>query len=208
MNTTEILSAIDEEISRLTQARSLLGGVDATVATQRSAPSTAGKRGRPKGSKNRTTSFTPSEFKLPNRRTMSPEGKARIAAAQRARWARQNGAGQETRTARRSAAKNAAPVKNVAKGASASMLAPKKPVPAKKAVAKPAAAKKAVVVNRAPIKRVSAKKAPLKIATGTNFAAKAIPSEKAAQKKVAYIKAVPPAKIPNGVTTGIATVAE
>ncbi len=91
MNTAEILSAIDEKISRLTQIRSLLGGVDTAAAVPKTpTPDSARRRGRPKGSKNKATSFTPSEFSPPKRRTMSPEGKARIAAAQRARWARQH----------------------------------------------------------------------------------------------------------------------
>jgi hypothetical protein len=45
--------------------------------------------GRPKGSANKATSFNPEEF-APKKRAMSAEGKARIAAAQKKRWAAQN----------------------------------------------------------------------------------------------------------------------
>jgi hypothetical protein len=61
MNTTQIVHAIDAEIDRLSKARALLTGHTAPL-----------KRGLP----------------VPKRRTMSPEGRARIAAAQRARWAK------------------------------------------------------------------------------------------------------------------------
>jgi hypothetical protein len=67
METSAILAAIDSEIQRLQHAKMLLSG------------SSVGKRGpgRPKG---------PST--LPKRRQISAEGRAKIAAAQRARWAK------------------------------------------------------------------------------------------------------------------------
>lgn len=65
MNTSELLSSIDAEIARLREARNLLAGQDGRH------PSTAGRRPTKK------------------RHTMSAEGRARIAAAQRARWAKQ-----------------------------------------------------------------------------------------------------------------------
>jgi hypothetical protein len=61
MNTTDLISAIDSEIARLEQARALLAGQDRHSAT-------------------------PTKKK---RSVMSAEGRARIAAAQRARWAKQ-----------------------------------------------------------------------------------------------------------------------
>lgn len=67
METSAILAAIDAEIQRLQYVRSLLSGD--TVA--RRGP------GRPKGSS------TP-----PKRHQLSPEARAKIAAAQRARWAK------------------------------------------------------------------------------------------------------------------------
>jgi hypothetical protein len=61
MDTTEIIEAIDAEIQRLQEAKSLLDG-------------------RP-GSK-------PIKAAKPGRRKMSAAGRARIAAAQKARWAK------------------------------------------------------------------------------------------------------------------------
>jgi hypothetical protein len=70
MDTAEIIQAIDTEIARLEQARTLLNGNNTTT-----------RRGRPVSSKPVTTL-------KPKRRKMSAEGRARIAAAQRARWAK------------------------------------------------------------------------------------------------------------------------
>jgi len=67
MNTAEILSAIDENISRLTQIRSLLGGLDTAVALpERLAPDTAPRRGRPKGSKNKGPASNQASSARPN----------------------------------------------------------------------------------------------------------------------------------------------
>jgi hypothetical protein len=65
MDLEAILQTIDEEIERLSKARALLTG--------NVAPS---KRGLPQAAATRKPG------------TMSPEGRARIAAAQRARWAK------------------------------------------------------------------------------------------------------------------------
>jgi hypothetical protein len=67
MKTSEILAAIDAEIQRLQHARNLLSG-DGVI-----------KRG-PRGPK--------VSSKAPKRRQLSPEARAKIAAAQRARWAK------------------------------------------------------------------------------------------------------------------------
>jgi hypothetical protein len=69
MDTVEILQTIDAEIARLERARDLLNGHTVQV-----------KRGRPVSS-SATTTTEP-------RRKMSLEGRARIAAAQKARWAK------------------------------------------------------------------------------------------------------------------------
>ena len=71
MNVTSLLKDIDAEISRLHAARLAIASLSSTPT----------KRGRVrlKGS----TTAKPKEKK----RTMSPEGKARIAAAQKKRWA-------------------------------------------------------------------------------------------------------------------------
>jgi hypothetical protein len=72
MNTQEILSIIDGEITKLQQARALLNGHSEPAAIKR-AP------GRPKK--------VVAPMKTVAKRTMSAEGKARIAAAQKKRWA-------------------------------------------------------------------------------------------------------------------------
>jgi hypothetical protein len=69
MDTTEIIQTIDAEIARLEKARTLLNGNTSPA-----------KRGRPSGS-TLTATAKP-------RRKMSAEGRARIAAAQKARWAK------------------------------------------------------------------------------------------------------------------------
>ena len=72
METSAILAAIDAEIQRLQQARTILSG------------GIVGKRGpgRPNGSP-----------ESPKRRQLSPEARAKIAVAQRARWAKAKKAG-------------------------------------------------------------------------------------------------------------------
>jgi hypothetical protein len=60
MNTSELLSSIDSEIARLREARALLVGKDA-----------------------------PFPFRAKKKRHLSADARARIAAAQRKRWAKQ-----------------------------------------------------------------------------------------------------------------------
>ena len=73
MEITSLLRNIDDEIARLQQARTLLAGTDSPR-----------RRGRPPGTTNKakTTAVTA-------KRTMSAEGRKRIAEAQKARWAKQ-----------------------------------------------------------------------------------------------------------------------
>lgn len=68
MNTSELLSSIESEIATLQQVRALLAGQDGT-------------RGA---------------FSGRIKRTMSAEGRARIAAAQKARWAKAKKAAKKT----------------------------------------------------------------------------------------------------------------
>ena len=75
-----ILESIDQEISQLQRARALLAG-----HTNLGVPGK--RRGRPKGSTNKPPSG--SLTRKAAKRTISPEGKARIAAAQKARWTKQ-----------------------------------------------------------------------------------------------------------------------
>ena len=82
MNTSDIVVAIDAEIAQLQKVKALLTGTDLT---------TKRKPGRPAGvaASNKATSFNPVEFaKKIKRRSMSAEGRAKIAAAQKARWAK------------------------------------------------------------------------------------------------------------------------
>ncbi|HMH13946.1 MAG TPA: hypothetical protein VK578_12635 [Edaphobacter sp.] len=83
MNISDIVLAIDAEITQLQKVKALLTDTDTTVKR---------KLGRPAGvsSPNKATSFNSAEFveKPTKRRTMSAEARARIAAAQKARWAK------------------------------------------------------------------------------------------------------------------------
>jgi hypothetical protein len=71
METRHIIAELDAEIGRLEQAKALLSGATSTVVAKRGP-------GRPKA--------TPVGKK---KRNLSPEGRARIAAAVKARWAKQ-----------------------------------------------------------------------------------------------------------------------
>jgi hypothetical protein len=68
MDTAHLISEIDSEISRLQQVRALLSGRDSTIQ-----PKLARKK-----------------------RTLSPEARARIAAAQKRRWAKQKSAAKKS----------------------------------------------------------------------------------------------------------------
>jgi hypothetical protein len=85
MNTNDIVLAIDAEISRLQQAKALLTDTSGLAHAKRkpSRPVAASGSGK-------ATSLKPAEFNVMSnkRRGMSDAGRARIAAAQKARWAR------------------------------------------------------------------------------------------------------------------------
>jgi hypothetical protein len=70
---SRIIAEIDEQISKLQQARELLSGTAVKVKG----------RGRPKGSKNAKTAAKAA----PRKRKISAEGRKRIAEAMRKRWA-------------------------------------------------------------------------------------------------------------------------
>lgn len=70
MDVSALLTQIDSEINRLQQARAALLAING-------APAKRGP-GRPKGTRQKAAAKT---------RTLSPEAKARIAAAQKKRWA-------------------------------------------------------------------------------------------------------------------------
>ena len=137
---TNIIEAIDKELEQLQRVRAILADTPDTVSS--ATASLPGKRrGRPAGSKNLDSSISPLRPKIKKRgrpvasgksasvaqpgqakRVMSAEGKAKIAAAQKKRWA---------------SAKRAA--KKAAKEAAAVVVAKKS---AKKTTAKKATAKK------------------------------------------------------------------
>jgi hypothetical protein len=79
-----VIREIDAQIARLQQARAALTGMS----------STSGRRGpgRPKATVSVSASVAPAPKNgRRKRRGMSPEGRARIAAAQKARWAKIKG---------------------------------------------------------------------------------------------------------------------
>ena len=77
-----ILSAIDAEIAKLQQARTLLAGLSASPA-----PTEAPRRGRPKGTKNAIETASAKKASAKAKRTLSEEARMKIAAAQKKRWA-------------------------------------------------------------------------------------------------------------------------
>ena len=84
MNQNEMIQSLRAEIAKLQRVLDML-------LDQPRGHEEVRRPGRPKGSGNRATSFNPEEF-APKKRTMSAEGKARIAAAQKKRWAAQKAA--------------------------------------------------------------------------------------------------------------------
>lgn len=132
MSTSDILEAIDQQISQLQQVRSLLTGAE---------PAKRGP-GRPKNTEDKPAS---AEVAAVLKRTMSEEGRARIAAAQKARWAKQHAAqGVPSGAAKKSSAKKAskAVATKATKGADTSAKKAAK-APAKKSAAKSGAKKAA-----------------------------------------------------------------
>jgi len=79
MDIASILATIDSQIANLQQARAALERVGDVPK----------RRGRPKGSVKAISSTVPPVKASKKRGGMSPEGRARIAAAQKARWAAQ-----------------------------------------------------------------------------------------------------------------------
>jgi hypothetical protein len=73
----DLIGEIDAEIARLRAVRSLLA----------TAPDSEVRRGRPRKTTETSTPVQPAKKK----RNLSPEGRARIAAAVKRRWAKQKG---------------------------------------------------------------------------------------------------------------------
>jgi len=87
MDITRIVAELDAQIAKLHQARALFAGVE----TSASAVATVkGKRGRPKGTKNRaaTEVVTAAEKTAPaTKRNLSTAGRKAISEAMKKRWA-------------------------------------------------------------------------------------------------------------------------
>jgi len=85
MSTNDIILTIDAEISRLQQAKALLTDTSSLTPAKRKPGRLATSSGSGKA-----TSFNPTDFdaKARKRRGMSAAGRARIVAAQKARWAK------------------------------------------------------------------------------------------------------------------------
>ena len=81
MDVTEILSAIDSEISRLQQARQAVAALDGA------SPVPAKRRGRPKATAPVAVSAGEPRKR---KRNLSPEGRKRIQEAMKRRWAERN----------------------------------------------------------------------------------------------------------------------
>ena len=106
MNQEEIIQSVRAEIVKLQQVLDLLLGGSMSAAS----PAGVIRRpGRPKGSGSRATVAQP-ETGTSTKRTMSEEGRARIAAAQKKRWA-----ASKALVSGRNAEKRSSPVKAVRK---------------------------------------------------------------------------------------------
>ena len=152
MNQNEMIQSLRAEIAKLQRV------LDALL-DEPSTPEPFRRPGRPSGSTNGATSFNPDEF-APKKRTMSAEGKARIAAAQKKRWAAQNGA----------TAKKSASTKRTSKAVS----------PQSAGKVAPATAKKST----------GARKRPGSTQVGSTKASGATASAKSATKKTADKKTI------------------
>ena len=172
-----IIELIDKELEQLQRVRAILAETETpNVVTEVAAALPGKRRGRPAGTKNLNSFIAPLDPIAKKRvrragsgvsasaaepvmakRVMSEEGKAKIAAAQKKRWASAKRAAKkaareaESVAAAKKTAKPAPAKKAVAKKAPAKKAAPTKPPAAKKAVAKKVTAKKAVV-NKAAAK--------------------------------------------------------
>ena len=125
MNRDEILAALNAEIDHLTAVRDLMSG--------RSQAETSRRPGQPKGSSKKTTSLNLEELVPGKTRSMSAEGKARIAEAQRKRWA-----AQKSKPAKKASSTAATPVRKSAAVAKKAIKRVAKPTSAKVAPKKPA----------------------------------------------------------------------
>ncbi len=138
VQTSELLAAIDEEIARLERARALLAGSETGLA----------RRWRPAGA---FSGLGASGTVPKKRRTISAAGRARIAAAQKARWAKVK------RAAKRAAAATSAKAAATPKTRKAVKNAPAgKAKSKKKAASRRSPAKAVAPANPTPAAEASA----------------------------------------------------
>jgi hypothetical protein len=83
MNLNDIVAELDAEIARLQHAKALLIGINPIGTRKRGHPAASALPGK-------ATSFNPADFaeRPKKRRPMSAASREKIAAAQRARWAK------------------------------------------------------------------------------------------------------------------------
>ena len=157
-----MIQGLRAEINKLQRVLDLL-------LEQTTEPEPVRRPGRPKGSANKAISFNPEEF-APKKRTISAEGKARIAAAQKKRWAAQKAtpAKRPSKTvspklagkvARKTAKKSAGAGKGTGstQGKTQTVPAKRTTAVAKKGAAKKTVAKKATrPASKRPTKQVAA----------------------------------------------------
>lgn len=148
MNNAQILSAINEQISRLEQARTLL--LKEVSALPSTAAPEAKRRGRPPGGAKSSDGKAAPEKST---RGMSEEGRARIAAAQKARWAAK-------KKGNKQASKAAAPAAIARKAAKPAKQLPGNKSPAVKAPAPSKAAPATLTSTKAAPVKSPAKKKP------------------------------------------------
>ena len=147
MTQQEMIQSLRAEIAKLQRV------VDLLIDQPRVAEEVR-RPGRPKGSGTRATGFNPEEF-VPKRRTMSAEGRARIAAAQKKRWIEQRGLG-----AGRSALREAAATKRTGKKLESKSAAKKSWMAAKNAGSTQANSRSASAKRKAvPAKKSAGKSA-------------------------------------------------
>ncbi len=81
MDVSDIVARIDAKIASLQQARAVLMGMDEPPVVAKP------RRGRPKGSKNAATAVAAARKPAKRKRSLTPEGRMRIAEAVKRRWA-------------------------------------------------------------------------------------------------------------------------
>ena len=148
MQIDEIVTALNQEISRLEQVRDLLANKAPGVQTVK-------RRGRPKGSTNKTSAdaVRQEQVKARVKRQISEAGRARIAAAQKKRWAavKENSERVSSSSKRSSVAKGPKQTERVSKAGALAKSIRSGPTSAKKSVPQKRAEAKSTKAESTPI---------------------------------------------------------